>query len=151
MFTGPTGVYRVPDTGGEPVRLRETGQSFLTPSLLPGGKAVLGTSPSGGIVLLDLETDSVRELIPGGLDPKYVETGHLLYADASGGLWAVRFDASRGELLGGAVPVLAGLSVQVNLFARYSVSENGTLVYGAGGGGGGRSGWKRGIIGRFDR
>jgi Tol biopolymer transport system component len=91
-------------------------------------------------VLLDLETDSVRVLIPGGLDAKYIETGHLLYADLSGGLWAVPFDAGRGETLGGAVPVLDGLSILQDMRARYSVSRNGTLVYAVGGGGAGTFG-----------
>ncbi len=93
----------------------------------------------GGIMLRDLETDSVRDLLPGGLDPKYVETGHLLYTDASGSLWAAPFDARRGELLGGAVPMFDGLTV-IRVHARYSVSRNGTLVYGAGGGAGLASG-----------
>ena len=136
VFFASTGMYRVPDTGGEPVLLRERGQGiFLRPSLLPGGRAVIGDRRRGGIMLLDLESDSIRELIPSGLDPQYVETGHILYADASGGLWALPFDASRLEVLGGAVPIFDGLTVGA-LGARYSVSQNGTLVYGAGGGGG---------------
>ena len=134
VFTGTTGMYRVPDTGGEPVLLSESGERiFRNPSLLPGGRAVIGArTGAGGIMLLDLETDSVRELIPGGLDPQYVETGHILYADASGGLWALPFDASRGEVLGGAVPVFDGISVLGANSARFSVSQNGTLVYGTG-------------------
>ncbi|MEE8146276.1 MAG: protein kinase, partial [Longimicrobiales bacterium] len=140
VFGGPTGMYRVPDTGGEPVPLLEPGQEFRRPMLLPGGRAVIGHRPSGGIVLIDLETDSVRELMPGGLNPQYVETGHILYADASGGLWAVPFDANRREVLGGAVPIFDGLSVFQGLFARFSVSRNGTLVYGAGLGGGAGTG-----------
>lgn len=43
------------------------------------------------------------------------------------------FDAERLEVLGGAVPVFDGLTVARGLHARYSVSRNGTLVYGAGG------------------
>ncbi len=139
VFTGPTGMYLVPETGGEPEPLLGPNPNFRNPSLLPGGRFVLGARFGGGIVLLDLETDSIRELIPGGLDPKYVETGHLLYADPSGGLWAVAFDAGRGEVLGvgGAVPVLDGLSV-LGPNARFSVSRNGTLVYGEGNPGAGR-------------
>jgi Tol biopolymer transport system component len=135
VFTGPDGLFLVPDTGGEPEFLRESGL-FVSPSLLPGGRAVIGHRRNGGIMLLDLETDSVRELIPGGLDPRYVETGHILYVDASGGLWAVPFDANRSEMLGGAVPIFDGLGVIYfgpSVHARYSVSRNGTLVYGAGG------------------
>ena len=100
-------------------------------------------------MLLDLETDSVRELIPAGFDPKYVETGHLLYVDALGGLWAVPFDAKSGEVLGGAVPIIDGLSVlpfQGGVVARYSVSRNGTLVYGAGGGAGGGAGLQQRLL-----
>ena len=140
VFGGPTGMYRVPDTGGEPVLLIGGSQRFRHPSLLPGGSAVIGALLTGGIMLLDLETDSVRELIPDGFDPQYVETGHILYADASGGLWAVPFDTNRLEVLGGAVPIFDGLSIPRNRFARYSVSRNGTLVYGAGLGGGGVEG-----------
>ncbi len=132
VFTGPSGMFLVPETGGEPVLLLESG--WISPSLLPGGRAVIGNRLGGGIMLLDLETDSVRELIPGGIDAKFVETGHLLYVDGAGGLWAVQFDPARGEVLGRAVPVLEGLSAA--LIARYSVSRNGTLVYGAGGLGG---------------
>jgi len=132
VFRSGPDIYRVPDTGGEPELLKEGGVGFLHPSLLPGGWAVLGAMPGGGIVLLDTETDSVRELLPNGLDPRYVETGHLLYADQSGGLWAVAFDAVRGDVVGGPVPLLDGLTVQGD-DARYSVSRNGTLVYGTGG------------------
>ena len=140
VFSDPYGIYRVPDTGGEPVRLLREAR-FTSPSLLPGGRAVIGALyDAGGIMLLDLETDSLRELIPGGSDPQYVETGHLLYTVASGGLWAVAFDVNCGEVLGGAVPIFDGLSVfsfgPSGLLARYSVSRNGTLVYGVGGGGG---------------
>jgi len=137
VFTGPDGLFLVPETGGEPEPLLGPSPNFRSPSLLPGGRFVLGARQRGGIVLLDLETDSVRELMPGGIDPQYVETGHILYADASGGLWAVPFDAGRGEVLGGAVPILDGLSV-LGLNARFSVSRNGTLVYGAGNLAGGR-------------
>ena len=69
------------------------------------------------------------------VSPKYVETGHLLYLDLFGGLWAVAFDASRGEVLSEPVPILGGISVLRGQFGRYSVSGNGTLVYGAGGSG----------------
>ena len=132
VFTGPTGLYLVPETGGEPEPLLGPNPNFRNPSLLPGGRSVIGARLGGGIRLLDLETDSVRELIPGGVDPQYVETGHILYADASGGLWALPFDSGRGEVLGGAVPIFDGLSV-LGVNARFSVSRNGTLVYGAGG------------------
>ena len=109
--------------------------------LLPGGWAVLGNRLAGGVVLMDLAGDTIRELTPVGFVPQYVETGHLLYVDGSGGLWALPFDAANGDVLGDAVPVLDGVSVitfgQFSI-PRYSVSRNGTLAYGAGGGVSGR-------------
>ena len=120
------------DAGGEPETLLET-TAVRNPKLLPGGQAVIFTHPpSSSTRLLDLTTDSVIELIPGGIDAMYVETGHLLYADQAGGLWAVEFNVGRGEVVGDAVPVLDGLSILTGAWARYSVSRNGTLVYGAG-------------------
>ena len=137
VFTGSTGVYRVPDTGGEPALLREPNRGFDSPWLLPGGGAVLGAD-AGRIVLLDIETDSIRELGPAGFDPQYVETGHILYVDDSGTLWALPFDAGLREVLGELVPIRDGVSIFSTgggrRHARFSVSRNGTLVYGAGGG-----------------
>ena len=136
-----TGLYRVPDTGGEAEVLLESTE-VRNPRLLPGGQSVVFTDPSASSTyLLDLRTDSLIELIPGGIDAMYVETGHLLYADQAGTLWAVEFNVGRGEVVGDAVPVLDGLSVVLGWWARYSVSRSGTLVYEAGarGGGVGRS------------
>ena len=100
---------------------------------------MIGARSGGGIMLLDLATDSVRELVPGGYDPKYVETGHILYIDPSGGLWALPFDANRRSVLGAPVPILEGVSNSPapggRRFSRFSISRNGTLVYGAGGAG----------------
>ena len=144
---GGIGLYRVPDAGGEPEVLLET--PVRNPKLLPGGQAVIFTHPpSSSTRLLDLRTDSVIELIPGGIDAMYVETGHLLYADVAGGLWAVEFNVGRGEIVGDAVPVLDGLSILSGTWARYSVSRNGTLVYSAGGvgGGGGLSNQRLAIV-----
>ena len=85
---------------------------------------MLGSRINGGLVLLDLAADTIRELNPGGFDPKYVETGHILYVDGSGGLWALPFDAANGDVLGDAVPILDGVSTPSNggfRFPRYSI------------------------------
>ena len=140
VFGNPTGSFRVPDTGGEYVSLSAP---IMFPHQLPGGWAVLGSRVEGGVVLLDLAADTIRELNPIGFKPKYVETGHILYLDGSGGLWALPFDAEDGDVLGDAVPILDGVSVipfAQYRFPRYSVSRNGTLAYGAGGGLGGALG-----------
>ena len=60
----------------------------------------------------------------------YVETGHLLYADAAGSLWAVEFDVDRGAEVGDAgARASTGYPVFRGYWAQYSVSRNGTMVY----------------------
>jgi len=149
VFSGPTGMYLVPETGGEVVALRTTG--FFSPSLLPGGRAIIG-GLAGDVVLLDLETDSVRTLVADAYQPELSETGHLLYSDDTGGLWAVAFDMTRLDVVGTAVPIFGGLSISTGFgswFARYSLSRNGTLVYGAGGGSG-TTGGRRMVVVSLD-
>ncbi|MCH8123359.1 MAG: PD40 domain-containing protein, partial [Bacteroidetes bacterium] len=138
VFANPGGSYRIPDTGGEYVRISRS-EPIIHPHLLPGGWAALGSRITGGLVLMDLTSDTIRQLNSIGHEPKYVETGHLLYLDDAGGLWALPFDAANGDVLGDAVPILDGVSTPAAgafRFPRYSISRNGTLVYGAGAPGG---------------
>ena len=138
---GGVGLYRMPATGGDPEPLLDPTTPVRNPRLLPGGRAVIFTDPTAfSTLILDLEADSVRVLRAGAFDAVYVETGHLLYADLSGTLWAVAFDARRGEVVGEPVTLFDGVSIfGGNQFARYSVSRSGTLVYSTGlvGGAGG--------------
>ena len=63
------GLYRVPYTGGDPELLLEQTARLRNPKLLPAGNAVIFTDlPSLSTHLLDLETDSVRVLLPGAID-----------------------------------------------------------------------------------
>ena len=87
----PGGLFRISGGGGEPeplttpdVALDEGSHAW--PDILPGGGAVLYTIlPAGGsveaaqIAVLDLETGEQRVLIPGGSNPRYVRTGHIVY------------------------------------------------------------------------
>jgi eukaryotic-like serine/threonine-protein kinase len=130
------GVFRVPDTGGEATRLVEG--NYFFPRLLPGGNGVLlADGDRTSTVYLDIAADTVLDLIEGAIHARYVhEAGSILYSDVSGGLWAVPFDVERGVTSGSAVPVLDGVMTNFDIFARFSVSENGTLVYGTGPGNG---------------
>jgi serine/threonine-protein kinase len=134
VFVSDAGLHLVPETGGEPLLFGAPG--LATPSVLPGGEGVIAGREGGGIMLLDPDSDSMQELLPGGFDPKYVETGHIVYVDESGGLWALAFDVGRSEVIGGPVPILSGLSIYrrgpQRVYSRLSASRNGTLVYAAG-------------------
>ncbi|MEE8162164.1 MAG: protein kinase, partial [Acidobacteriota bacterium] len=143
-------LYRVLASGGEPEILAtpdldkgETG--YVSPQILPGGKALLftinhdgnstpgapGSSGGGGsqqIAALSLETREQKILIEDGRQPTYVKTGHLIYEQAAtGNLMAVPFDLARLEVASSPVPVLQG--VRQSALVDYALSDEGTLVY----------------------
>ncbi len=143
-------LYRVLASGGEPEILAtpdldkgETG--YVSPQILPGGKALLftinhdgnstpgapGSSGGGGsqqIAALSLETREQKILIEDGRQPTYVKTGHLIYGQSgTGNLMAVPFDLARLEVTSSPVPVLQG--VRQSELVDYALSDEGTLVY----------------------
>jgi serine/threonine-protein kinase len=137
VFTGPDGMFRVPGSGGVPQRLLETGMGG--PHILPDGSGVLYyTFGSGGrnVELLDLRTDSTRLLIEQAEDPRYLASGHILFAHPSGGLYVVPFDRKSGTVTGERTPVLDDVDG-----SNYEISATGTLVFRSGmaGGAGGLS------------
>jgi Tol biopolymer transport system component len=134
-----TGLWRVPAGGGEPTVLttpdaaRREGD-HLYPTLLPRGRGVLFTIGAPGqtegleIAVLDLRTGERKTLFRGGRHAEYVESGHLMYAEA-GALLAVRFDLERLEVIGDPVPVVEDVMMASSGAANYAVSREGTLVY----------------------
>ncbi len=131
------GLYRVPDTGGTvEALLVGTESRLVAPRALPDGSGVLFTDTDRGLGLYDVEADSARILLPDARDGLYAASGHILYGDGGGGLWAVPFDLDRREIVGDAKPVLQGVQSQF-MYARFSVADNGTLVYTRGPAGGG--------------
>ncbi len=136
-FTGrnPVGLYQIPASGGTPqlITTADTAQGEFAhawPQLLPGGKALLFTSISRGpprIGVASLETGEITYLAE-GIQPRYVETGHLVFARAGGSLMAAPFDLDRLEMTGPAVQMLEGVGIGGST-ANFDVSRNGTLVY----------------------
>ncbi len=105
------------------------------PGMLPDGKTVLyGAGPAGSgwddteIVAQSLQTGQRRTLHRGGAFPRYVPTGHLVYANA-GNLFAAPFDVKRLTLAGDPVSIVDGVLVNGNLGAQFSFSGTGSLVY----------------------
>jgi serine/threonine-protein kinase len=114
------GLWKVSAAGGKPEMLtkpdRSKGEkSHRFPNLLPDGKAVLFTIGTADIATFDdaqiavksLETGEQKVLINGGTAPKYLPTGHLLYARA-GTLFVVRFDAKKLQVTGAPIPFVNG-------------------------------------------
>jgi serine/threonine-protein kinase len=139
-FGGPV---QIPSNGGSVTPLTELalGETFHHwPQILPGGKAVLFTSST--LSGLDIEALSVKDrrrktLVRGGSFGRYLATGnrsgHLIYVN-NGSLFAVPFDPEALEVHGTPAPVLEQLSYDpIFVSAQLDVSENGIVVYEAGG------------------
>ena len=134
-----SGLWRVDANGGEPELLTtpdaEQGElDHRWPALLPDGNSVLFTiMRSGGmedadIAVLSLADNSWRVVVRGGSHPRYVPTGHLVYA-VQGALHAVPFDLSRREVTGEPIPVLSGVTTKPSGAADFALSQNGSLAY----------------------
>ena len=136
------GLWRVSVDGGEPQPLttpdlEEKEASHRWPQILPGNKAVLFTIKTTDLITFDnariavvsLDTGEMRILVQGGMSPRYVPTGHLMYV-RNGTLFAAPFDLNRLRLTGAAVPVLEGVQTQPsNGATQFSFSDEGALLY----------------------
>ena len=133
------GIYRVPATGGTPELVVPAGEGELldTPFLLPNGDTLLFSaqpSDAGGwddadIVAQSLSAGGRTVVLSGGSDPRYVPSGHLVYAFEDG-LFAVAFDPDRLTLSGGTVSMVQGVGrASISASANYDVSADGTLFY----------------------
>ena len=137
---GLTGLFRVQASGGSSeqftTRIDSDGDHDF-PDFLPDGKAVLFSisGPNfnfddGQIVAQSLETGERTVVVDGGFNPRWVETGHLVYA-RGGGLFAVEFDPAQLQLKGEPVQFVSGV-MQTGAGAQYAVSNDGSVVYVAG-------------------
>ena len=132
-----SGLYRVSAGGGSPMPLTVPDQkkgevSHRWPEILPGGKALLFTIWAGAdrrIALLSLKTGEQGVLVEGGTFPKYISSGHIVYA-GEGGLLAVPFDLRRLVVTGSPVSVLEGMDMNPsNGDVNLSSSADGSLAY----------------------
>ena len=127
-FSGNEGILKVSAAGGSPVRVAEpvssTGERLLLPHVLPGGKAILFTTvvsdlwDAARIVVQPLEpgtpSDAARrDLITGGADARYVDSGHLVYMK-SGTLMAVPFDLATQQVTGAPVALIENVMQAMN-------------------------------------
>jgi serine/threonine-protein kinase len=145
---GPNRVMRVAADGGEPQFLfNVTDGTPWDVQLLPGGDAILFglvkniieivsgrdvAAAEGQVVVQSLKTGQ-RKVLANGSAPRYLPSGHLLYA-REGILFARRFDAARLEVSGQEVPIVTGVRragfVGGSTSAAYfDISESGSLAY----------------------
>ena len=134
-----SGLFGVPAEGGEPTSLTTLDAargevSHHSPSVTPDGRGVFfvirGASRNQRfIAVLDRATGSVMRLGLAGTTPRYVSSGHLLYASLDGALSAVSFDVASLTVRGRPVPLVEGLTLSRSGGASFDTSEAGRLVY----------------------
>ncbi len=105
------------------------------PEFLPDGRhylyVVVGGGTGGEIVVAKIGAKEVRRLGVKGSRVEYSPAGYILFVrDRT--LLAQPFDTRKLAVTGEPFPVAEPLSVSGQGFASFSVSDNGTLVYGAG-------------------
>ena len=125
---------RVPADGGasQPVRRIATQQreNVSTIQPLPGNRGVLYTACPGNcgiessVWVFDFAADSGRLLAANAAGAWYSPTGHLLYTDRNGGLFAAGFNIKRLAMTSSVVPVLEDVE-PVSL----CISGSGTILY----------------------
>jgi serine/threonine-protein kinase len=104
--------------------------------VLPGGRTILFITgrPNSDVTTIEAipaAGGSRKQIVPNGLSPFYIPTGHLLYL-LRDTLFAVRFDPDALETIGDPVPIVADVKTTFSgqvAVGRVSVSSAGTLVY----------------------
>ena len=147
-----SGLFQVSAGGGAPVPLAKLGASAPTapetsPEFLPDGRHFLSWSLAGhlgkpdeaGIYVGSLDGTPAIRLLPATSNASYVpaggapgQDGYLLFRRGEA-LMAQRFNPTRLSLSGEAFPIAEKVGGSV-LWAAFSVSENGTLVFAPAGG-----------------
>jgi serine/threonine-protein kinase len=133
------GLWLVPAGGGAPERLTMPDPSrgelgHWTPTFLPGGDKVLFTAyrtpvDSSTIEVLDLETGERTLVLTGGLNARYLPSGHLVYVYWET-LYAVPFNPATLETSGDPTPVVTDVYYRPgDGQAAYDVSDDGVLAY----------------------
>ena len=123
VFGQPDGIMSVSASGGVP-QLLVAGAGLVSPQVLPDGRTLLfstGLDSVGEVIVQSLDSDERRVLFAGST-PKYVSTGHIVFA-LEEGLFAIPFDLESWEVAGGPVPLIDGVA------QHSAISATGTLVY----------------------
>ena len=127
------GVLRLDPASGQSTVVMEQRFAGSTgvhmPSELPHDGGILYTliEPVPKVMLLDVATGASRLLYDGGYEARYVETGHIVFAEGDT-LMAMPFDPSTGAA-GAAVPLLQIDADAGDANAHTAISRSGTLVY----------------------
>jgi Tol biopolymer transport system component len=144
---GGGGLFRVRADGGQLERLTtpdpaQNERDHHFPRVLPGGKALLltrhlATTPETfDVAVVQLDTGTIRVIVPDAFDARYVPTGHLVFGRGRA-LLAAPFDLDRLEVSGPSVRMVDEVMSENNVGGsgafgwgiRYAIADDGTLAY----------------------
>jgi len=143
--TTGSGISQVSAYGGRPqlvstLDMAKGEFSHRWPEWLPGASAVLYTVGTVGswndaqIVAQSLATGERTLVVQGGSNPRYLASGHLLYA-RDGVIMIVPFDRDNLAVTGTATPLLEGVLQSSDGAAQFTISSSGHAAYVEGGAG----------------
>ena len=153
LLVADEGIFEVPAEGGEMRQITQVAHDANEslheyPQLLPGQQSLLfnvrhngDANPSDwAISIAPLDDPAARVHIENGSDPRYLPTGHIVFA-RRGQLLAVTFDINRLKVTGAPFVVLENImhgegasNDDLNRgAAQYSTADTGTLAYAPGG------------------
>ncbi|HTM33557.1 MAG TPA: protein kinase [Vicinamibacterales bacterium] len=141
------GLARIPAGGGAIVRMTtpNRGQGEVDhhfPRRVPGRNVLLLTrhmksnADTFDIAVLQLDTGTVKVIVPDGFDARYLASGHLVFARGQS-LMAAPFDLDRLEMAGPPIELTERVMSENNVAgsgafgrgARYAIADEGMLAY----------------------
>ena len=135
-YSSQGGIWRIDADGGEPelVYRDESGENrrLVLPFLLPDKRHLLcntfsGRSNNGQLIVIDLEKKEKKDLEMAGSNPRYLSTGHLVFAQGNR-VFIAKFDLDKLELTSDLQPVLPRVWVDQGQM-QLDISEDGTATY----------------------
>ena len=149
-----TSIQRISASGGAPADVTKTKGAQWFPVFLPGGSHFLyeegGAAEKAGIFVSSLDGQENRRVLPDASSAVFApssrgeRTGHILFV-RDNTLMSAPFDPVAAQVSGDVVPVSDGVPMSQG-YLPATVSDNGVLLYAAGGSAGGQN-----QIGWFDR
>jgi len=132
VFEARGGLYLLPAGSNVPKPMRNV-LSAQGPRFTPDGRGVLffSTHDGGHVMYYDFARDTSFTVLAEAAGAQLLSNGWLIYAQTSGGLFAVRFDASNHAASGSPVPVVNDFQPTAGA-APFFVTADGTLVYRSG-------------------
>ena len=133
-------LFSVPAAGGKPKELikieDESEATYHQPHFLPDSSGIFYTEihkkgdwDTASVMVMRFDGGEPKKLISGGVDGRYVRTGHLIYRRENT-LMATPFDLERLEVMGPAVPVLEDVGgLRISAVTHFDVADDGTVVY----------------------